>query len=190
MRFFHFFRWIEAVEKRSSMMTDCEENEKRDGFRGSPTVPPGNTNCPGNYNSLSLNVIRVMVVHGHVGGQKMWSYLAKNWADYGTVQLQVLSVVHFTLDDLQMENPDIIVCSDVAGSPYQLSSTEMNALKKFISETSGKKLLGTYATLYHQEGLQPSIYDNRALAPLFGFREDIEYRTRKIEKDEINPMVC
>ena len=123
----------------------------------------------------------------------MWSYLAKHWTDHGSVAIDVVSTNTFDLELLQRENPDIIVCSDIAGAPYQLSTTELESLQAFVTETTGKHVLGTYATFYHREGApnKPSIYDNRRLAPLFGFREDIDFGTRRVAQTPVfEPFVC
>ena len=147
----------------------------------------------GSTNTCALDVVRVLAVHGHSGGRKMWSHLAKHWTDHGSVAIEVVSVDTFDLELLQRENPDIVVCSDIAGAPYQLSTTEQESLRAFVTETTGKHVLGTYATFYHREGTpnRPSIYDNRRLAPLFGFREDTDFGTRRVAQTPVfQPSVC
>lgn len=148
---------------------------------------------PSSSNTCVLDVVRVLTVHGHSGGKKMWSYLAKHWTDHGSVAIDVVSTNTVDLELLRRENPDVIVCSDIAGAPYQLSATELESLRAFVTETTGKHVLGTYATFYHREGTpnKPSIYDNRRLAPLFGFREDTDFGTRRVAQSPVfEPSVC
>ena len=56
-------------------------------------------------------------------------------------------------------------------APYQYTNQEVDDLVEYLENSSGKHILGTYASFYHQEGnpTQPHIYDNRKLARLFGF---------------------
>ena len=164
-----------------------EEKIKRDDVSGSPVKPAVQVSgCP-------IDVIRILVLHGHTGGKRMWDYFAKNWPAHGPVQIEVTRTKNFDIELLQRVNPDIIVCSDIAGSPYELSFSEMTAIKTYVNETTGKHVLGTYATFYHREGpvMTPSIYDNRDLAPLFGFRAETDFGTKKLfQNHAIKPRVC
>ena len=89
--------------------------------------------------------MKVVVVHSHTGGKKMWDFLENSWQECGTVRLvlshQRFATTHhhhhhhhhhqgpcrgshhwvcvsnreFTLDTLTSANPDVIICSDPAG---------------------------------------------------------------------------
>lgn len=58
----------------------------------------------------------------------------------------------------------------------------MDDLVEYLENSSGKHILGTYASFYHQEGnpTQPHIYDNRKLARVFGFDPSLSYTTKKL----------
>lgn len=176
-----------------SPLTQVEDPTSVPEFRLAPATAPQTTVFPSPPNTCAIDVVRVLTVHGHSGGKKMWSYLAKHWTDHGSVAIDVTSVNTFDLELLQRENPDVIVCSDIAGAPYQLSTGELNSLRAFVTETTGKHVLGTYATFYHREGTpnNPSIYDNRRLAPLFGFHEETDFGTRRVSQSPVfEPSVC
>lgn len=67
-------------------------------------------------------------------------------------------------------------------APYQYTKQEIEDLVAYITEGTGKHVIGTYATFYHQEGTQisPHIYDNRRLAALFGLEVTQGYTTKKL----------
>lgn len=91
---------------------------------------------------LPRELVKVVVVHSHTGGKKMWEFLEKNWQECGTVKLALSHqrFVHlftsfeqhsplvtppardnrdFTLASLVEANPDVIICSDPAGFVHQ-----------------------------------------------------------------------
>ena len=120
----------------------------------------------------------------------------------------------FSIESLISANPDVIICSDPAGfvtqydfyhthsfnvtccvysAPYQYSEKEIDSLIEYLEESSGKHILATYASFYHQEGSpsQPHIYDNRRLASLFGFDPTASYTTKKLTAQPIfHATVC
>lgn len=59
--------------------------------------------------------IKIVVVHSHSGGKKMWEHLSRHWEEYGTRKLTIVQQKEFTLDSLVKANPDIVICSDPAG---------------------------------------------------------------------------
>lgn len=131
----------------------------------------------------SQRTLKVVVVHSHSGGKKMWDHLGRHYGEYGTTRLSIVHQRDFTLDSLTKERPDVIVASDPAGAPYQYTQTEVADLSTYLSEGVGRHLLGTYACFYHREGTPaaPHIYDNRGLAALFGFDPTQCYTTTKLQ---------
>ncbi|KAH3756940.1 hypothetical protein Pelo_11249 [Pelomyxa schiedti] len=126
--------------------------------------------------------IKVVVVRSHTGSKKCWDHLRTHSRDFGDRPLTITYQKEFTLETLIRANPDVIVCSDPAGAPYQYTTAEVNALSSYINQNCSRHLFGTYATFYHKEGPteSPHIYDNRALASLFGLDPDIFYTTRRL----------
>ena len=123
LRLFDSFSVFGAITMEEEEDHTERKESKRDDASGSPIKPvPQVTGCP-------LDVIRILVLHGHTGGKRMWDYFATNWPAHGSVQIEVTRTKNFDIELLQRENPDIIICSDIAGSPYQLSLSELNAIK-------------------------------------------------------------
>jgi hypothetical protein len=110
------------------------------------------------------------------GPSPVWPDLTQNWSKYGAIPLSVddTSLINgdFTYAQLVASQADVIVISDAAGGDQQYSATEFAAIAKYAGH--GHTILGTYLTL------QNSLYDNRGLAPVFGFDPAIEYSTIQI----------
>ncbi|GAB1227120.1 hypothetical protein ENUP19_0320G0005 [Entamoeba nuttalli] len=137
--------------------------------------------------------IKVTVIHSHIGGKSFWKDLNKNWKKYGETKIK-LSVKfikkEITLKELQKQNPDIIVCSDTAGSPSSFSANEVIALETFLKNSGCKHLLGTYALFQHLEQ-RTNGYDNRKICHLFGINPSMKFGTINLEQSisycPINP---
>lgn len=59
--------------------------------------------------------IKIVVVHSHSGGKKMWDHLSRHWDEYGARKLIIVQQKDFSLESLVKANPDIVICSDPAG---------------------------------------------------------------------------
>jgi len=66
----------------------------------------------------------------------------------------------------------VVIVSDPAGDGHLWSAAEVAALQSYADQ--GHSLIGTYLLLRYG-GL-----DNRALAPVFGLRPDLEYNSREV----------
>ncbi|GAB1221656.1 hypothetical protein ENUP19_0083G0027 [Entamoeba nuttalli] len=133
---------------------------------------------------MNENEIRILILRSHIGGKKCWFELAKNWNKYGTYKIVTISMISspFSYNDLIRIMPDIIVCSDTAGSPSYFTVDESFSLKQFITKMPCRGIIGTYACFYHTEGFGSSlrIFDNRQIAPLFGISDDIVFISSKL----------
>lgn len=47
----------------------------------------GEKNPPKEKKGVPREVVKVVVVHSHTGGKKMWEFLEKNWQECGSVRL-------------------------------------------------------------------------------------------------------
>ena len=123
--------------------------------------------------------IKILLLHCHISGMRCWNELIENTSHYGHYQFQFYNFgkSSFTVDDLMDIMPDIIVCSDTAGSPSYFTVDEAFALQQFITKIPCRSLFGTYACFYHVEGVLTSlkIFDNRQIAPLFGISDSINF---------------
>lgn len=137
--------------------------------------------------------IKLLLLHSHSGGMKCWYYLQRNSLLYGnyTFIIYDMEKYHFTFDDLMDIMPDIIICSDTAGSPSYFTVDEAFALKQFVTKIPCRSLFGTYACFYHVENSLHSvkIFDNRQIAPLFGISDNFLFisstnETQKVVKTE------
>ncbi|ELP87760.1 hypothetical protein EIN_411130 [Entamoeba invadens IP1] len=126
--------------------------------------------------------MKVTVLHPHTGGVHVWEHMRTNWMKYGKVPLNLSVCRTFSLSTLQ--NSDVVVIGDVAGAPYQFTPEEISVIQQYATLGTKKHLLATYAAFYHQEGPQHRlhVYDNRALAPLFGIPADTQLTTRRLEE--------
>lgn len=123
--------------------------------------------------AVPREVVKVVVVHSHTGGKKMWEFLEKNWQECGSVKLAlshqrfVPSHCHkrllvltkktnrdFTLASLVEANPDVIICSDPAGFVSQgtdvillLSSLALTTNTGHHTNTPSKKWTTLLSTL-------------------------------------------
>lgn len=70
---------------------------------------------PRKKEKLCTSPIKIVVVHSHSGGKKMWDHLSKHWEEYGTRKLIIAQQKDFNLESLVKANPDIVICSDPAG---------------------------------------------------------------------------
>ena len=129
--------------------------------------------------------IKVLVLNPHRGGLAMWQHLQVHWCLYGTVPLKLSIVKDFSLDTLVEEEPDVIVCSDTAGSTHEFTDKEADAITQYLQFHTGKHILGTYALFFHQEvrlGIH-YVFDNKRLAPLFGFSAQSIFSTTKLTSE-------
>jgi hypothetical protein len=134
------------------------------------------------------SVIKIVILQSHTGGNDMWNHLHKHWHKYGGIQLIVTYQPNVTLDSLLHEDPDILVCSDPSGAPYQYTDQELSDIKTYVNQ--GHHILGTYLTFYHQEKSTAIIYDNRQLCSLFGITTDQSYTRVELPKTiEYVPLV-
>ncbi|EDR21977.1 hypothetical protein EDI_020510 [Entamoeba dispar SAW760] len=133
---------------------------------------------------MNENEIRILILRSHIGGKKCWIELAKNWNKYGKYKIVTISMINspFSYNDLIRIMPDIIICSDTAGSPSYFTVDESFSLKQFITKIPCRGIIGTYACFYHTEGFGNSlrIFDNRQIAPLFGISDDLIFISSKL----------
>ena len=122
----------------------------------------------------SRGFIKLALIHCHSESFLFYQHLVRNWSRYGKTRIILDSFPHFTLETLRESSPDILVCSDIAGSPYQLSQQELTDLETYVQNGVGHHLLGTYALFYHKE--DSGTYDNRRLASLFGRDPAMNYK--------------
>ena len=47
----------------------------------------GEKSCPREKRGVPRELVKVVVVHSHTGGKKMWEFLEKNWQECGSVKL-------------------------------------------------------------------------------------------------------
>ncbi|EDR21885.1 hypothetical protein EDI_145830 [Entamoeba dispar SAW760] len=127
--------------------------------------------------------IKVVVLHPHTGGNKMWEHLKTNWKLYGDMGLVITIYRNFSYEMLEIIQPDVIILGDCAGAPYQFTEQEFESIEMYMNEGINKHIIGTYATFYHQEGPfnRLHIYDNRRLCTLFGIEKGLVLTTRRIE---------
>ena len=126
--------------------------------------------------------IKVAVVRSWAVGSPplpVFKELNDNWSAYGTIPLNIdlslKSVSSFTYQDLVNTKADVLWLSDPAGGNQQYSPAEINAIGQYVSE--GHSILGTYKTFQHSPDTKN---DNRALAPIFGLRSDINYNAGEV----------
>jgi len=98
--------------------------------------------------------------------------LNNNWPLYGSTPLTIDTSLHavssFTYEDLISTGADVLWLSDSGGGGHNFSAAEEDAIKLYVQQ--GHSIFGTFAVFQHPNG-----QDNRALAPLFGLREDLDY---------------
>ncbi|ELP94806.1 hypothetical protein EIN_247000 [Entamoeba invadens IP1] len=127
--------------------------------------------------------IRISVVRSHAGGKEFWKRLGKDWKKFGAVEIKVsvkLMKKALTYKALLKERPDIIICSDTAGSPSSFTAEEVKNLEKYVVNNTSKHLIGTYALFQHLEH-RTSEYDNRMMCPFFGIDEKMKFTTLNID---------
>eukprot|EP00727_Mastigamoeba_balamuthi_P008031 m51a1_g3849 hypothetical protein (340) ;mRNA; f:380688-382534 len=122
--------------------------------------------------------IKAVIVHSHSGGKRVWDYLGRHWNEFGAARLLIAHQREFTLESLIKAAPDVIVCSDPAGAPYQYTAQEISDIQSYLTMGVCRHLIGTYATFYHQEG-SPSM-PHMMLASLFGLDPSVPYTTKKL----------
>jgi hypothetical protein len=133
------------------------------------STDPGGPQAPPVAGGVHAVVVRSW---GDDSGALVWEHLALNWSLYGAIPVSIdyttlHSVDSFTLPDLQATGADVVIVSDPSGGNRQWSPGEVAALAAYAQE--GHNLVGTYLLL------QYTGYDNRALAPLWGLRSDLDY---------------
>ena len=126
--------------------------------------------------------INVLVVNSHSGGDRVWRHLDANWMNYGTTKLSLTITNRLSYDLLCGKMPDVVVCGDTAGSPYQFTHDEFEAIERYMRQGVGHHLLGTYALFFHEEGnlQRRHQYDNRRLARLFGINPRLAMTTQRL----------
>ena len=106
------------------------------------------------------------------GELQILSELNNHWSSYGTTPLTIDTSLHtvssFTYEDLVRTGADVLWLSDSAGGGNNFSSAEKDAIKLYVQQ--GHSIFGTFAVFQHPNG-----QDNRALAPLFGLKSDLDY---------------
>jgi hypothetical protein len=111
------------------------------------------------------------------GGEMMWQHLNDYWWKYGNTEViiddtSLITAESFTFQDLTYSNADVVIISDPSGGLKQYTQTEKQALLDYCS--LGHNLLGTF--LVAQNGR----IDNRLLAPLWGFKDTIQYNSSSV----------
>jgi hypothetical protein len=155
--------------------------------------PPASSAPPGPPRPSLPGTVRAIVVRswGAGSGGLVWEYLNQNWASYGTIPISIdSSTLHgalaVTLQDLEISNADVVIVSDPSGDGRQWSAADVAALQAYANE--GHSLIGTYLLLRYG-GL-----DNRALAPLFGLRSDLDYNSVEASSEAtaefLDPQNC
>lgn len=135
-------------------------------------------------------MVKVVVLHGHGACLRTWSYLSSSWRDYGNAQINITWLRKFSLDDLVLMDPDIIVLSDAAGNCYQFTLEEREIIFDYVLNKRRDKpvhLLGTYLFYYES---RDTVYDNRALLPLFGLDEHQMYISDTVHDDKLEMIRC
>jgi hypothetical protein len=122
------------------------------------STDPGGQQAPPVAGGVHAVVVRSW---GDDSGGLVWEHPVS--IDYTTLH----SVDSFTLQDLQATGADVVIVSDPSGGNRQWSPAEVAALATYANQ--GHNLVGTYLLL------QYTTYDNRALAPLWGLRSDLDY---------------
>ncbi|KAL7714912.1 Glutamine amidotransferase domain-containing protein [Entamoeba marina] len=124
--------------------------------------------------------IKVLILRGHPGGFRTWNALSRHSKLYGGYSVSISSFLNmtFTYEDIRKVNPDVLILSDIAGTPIAFSPTELNAIKLFITSNVCKSIIATYATFLYEEYNNNIVtsYDNRELLPLFGIHENIQLK--------------
>ncbi len=117
------------------------------------------------------------------GSVPVFSELNSNWAAYGSVPLiidkSLMNVMSFTYENLLNTEADVLWLSDPCGKPGgtdQYSAGEIEAVKRYVGEGHG--ILGTFLVF------QWNVIDNRALAPIFGLRDDIAYNRSEVSASQ------
>jgi hypothetical protein len=105
---------------------------------------------------------------------KVLSELNSNWASYGSTPVTIDTSLHtvssFTYDDLVATGADVLWLSNPGGSAKQFSESEQDAISQYLQQCHS--ILGTFMVF---QGIND--VDNRALAPLFGLKSDINYES-------------
>ena len=106
--------------------------------------------------------------------------LNDNWFLYGdtklTIDTSLQADTELTYKDLAATGADVLWISNSAGGNKQYTSQEAEVIERYANE--GHSVLGTYKVFQH------SSTDNRALAPIFGLRDDINYNLASTTADQ------
>ncbi len=120
-------------------------------------------------------IVRVFLVYPHRAAIKCWKSLSERFGDHIRVKLRVVIPQAYDNGDrkslayeLRDYRPDIIVLSDVAGVPYQISDLDIAALIEYYETMPWTRWLASYASFYYQSVDNRYIYDNRGLCSIFG----------------------
>ncbi|KAL7720983.1 Uncharacterized protein QTN25_002185 [Entamoeba marina] len=135
----------------------------------------------------SSNVIRVSVIHSHIGGKPFWKHLGRHWQQFGSVPIKISTKMmkkKISLKRLMKEKPNVIICSDTAGSPSSFTDEEINALNTYLYLNLCRHIIGTYALFQHLEH-RTNEYDNRRIAPLFGLNRETVFTTKNLERNAV-----
>jgi hypothetical protein len=120
-----------------------------------------------------------------IGGQTLWDDLKTNWPNFGSIPITIDDTTYicssFTYQDLVNSGADVLVLSDPAGGNYQYTAAENQAIAQYVK--SGHVVVGTYLVFEWTDNGET--WDNRALAPLFGFQSGIDYGAAAITNDFI-----
>ena len=102
------------------------------------------------------------------GGATAWGELDAEWSLYGDTPIAIDNSLGgapwFTLEDLVALDADVLILSNPAGGNVQWTDDEIEAVYRYAE--LGHNVIGTYRTF--QWGTSETVYDNTALAPLFG----------------------
>jgi hypothetical protein len=97
----------------------------------------------------------------------IWDDLNAHWSSYGSIPISIdysdpalCGSANITLAALEASAADVVIISDPAGAQYQISASEIDALRLYAQE--GHNVVGSYA-LFGYGGI-----DNSPLALLFG----------------------
>ena len=160
--------------RRAAMVLALASLFAASGSVAAVTSPPTPTAGPTSPGVATPGAIKAIVLKSWGLGPtgQVWDYLNSHWSDYGAIPIFIDAttlhqVTTFTLADLQNSGADVVIVSDPAGGQMQWTATEATALATYASQ--GHPLIGTYLLL-RWFGV-----DNRALAPLWGLRSDLDY---------------
>jgi hypothetical protein len=126
--------------------------------------------------AVAQEVVTAVVVKSWNSYPQMlvWEELNEDWSLYGTTPIIIdyttlLEAEDLSFEDLENSAANVVIVSDPAGGRMQWQQNKIDALETYAN--LGHTIIGTYI-MYQNPNSET---DNRALAPLWGHRSDLDY---------------